>query len=274
MIKNFTFGCLLLTALPFIATAQFAQKKSINPDKTNQVDADWQNAAQAYIAAGEYHFKQASGKYFAANKKQRTGAVITSAGFTLTPLLTGEKDEKHSWSVDMQLIYIGKGKANMNMPSNDQPFSSTGKNNFTVRHSGFDIEYINTEEGLRQNFVINNKPAGDKALSVMMQLSGNLVPSVSNNELQLKDESGTTKLFYRDLKVWDANQQPLAANMQMGKNGQLQIIVDDSKAVYPVTIDPINQTPEWTDQCEWYITNIDWAACCGCCIWFFCCGPG
>ncbi|MEO8770511.1 MAG: T9SS type A sorting domain-containing protein [Ferruginibacter sp.] len=251
MIKNFILCCLLVTALPFMAAAQVNQLNQNNSTKASQVTDDWQKAAEAYIAADEYHFKQAAGNYYAANKKQRIGTVISPSGFILSPLrITDKPDKKNDWSVNMQLSYIGKGMFNVHNQSNDQAFSSTGKSDLTVRHSGFDIQYINTEEGLRQNFVINNKPAGDKLLSIDIQVSGNLTPVVNNNELQLKDAGGSTRLFYRDLKVWDASHTALAAGMKMNKHGKLEIIVDDSKAVYPITVDPINQTPDWTTSAD------------------------
>lgn len=248
MIKNFILFCLFLTGVPFIAAAQFNQQNNFHLNTTNQVNDDWQNAAEAYITADGYHFKQDGANCYAANKKQRTGAVIYPAGFAVTPLLVSDKTAQ--WSFNLQLSYIGKGMTNMYSKAAGQQFSPAGANNITVKHSSFDIQYINTEEGLRQNFVINKKPTGDQPLSVSLQVSGSLEAAVNNNELQLKDANGYTKLFYRDLKVWDANQQPLAANMKLKKNGQLDIIIDDSKAVYPVTVDPINQTPEWTTSAD------------------------
>lgn len=52
--------------------------------------------------------------------------------------------------------------------------------------NAYDVEYINDESGLRQNFIIKNKPAGNEALQVSMKVSGSLIPSVLyENVLQL-----------------------------------------------------------------------------------------
>ncbi|MDW8328155.1 MAG: integrin alpha, partial [Anaerolineales bacterium] len=50
---------------------------------------------------------------------------------------------------------------------------------------------------------------------------------------------------YSDLKVWDANQRRLVARFE-GKGDWIAIVVDDEGAVYPITIDPLSATPNWT----------------------------
>lgn len=59
------------------------------------------------------------------------------------------------------------------------------------------------------------------------------------------------QLVYDDLKVWDANGKTLSAHMELNNNGDiLSIVVDDKHAVYPVTVDPLNKTPEWTTSAD------------------------
>jgi len=58
--------------------------------------------------------------------------------------------------------------------------------------------------------------------------------------------NGKTILCYDALEVWDANRNPLNAHMEFIDKNILEIIVDDENAVYPVTIDPLNHTAEWS----------------------------
>jgi hypothetical protein len=74
--------------------------------------------------------------------------------------------------------------------------------------------------------------------------------SVINNGLQFKDKTGATKLFYTDLQVWDANHRVIKAAMELRDDNTLVIIVKDASAVYPLTIDPLNKTPEWTTSAD------------------------
>jgi VCBS repeat-containing protein len=59
------------------------------------------------------------------------------------------------------------------------------------------------------------------------------------------DNKNITRHFYRDLKVWDANHKILPATMKM-RDGRLVIDVNDKNAKYPITIDPLNKTADWT----------------------------
>ncbi len=251
MLRNLLFTCLISLVQPLLVSAQqFNQnvtagnRQSVQTVKKDFTE-DWLTQAQSFISASEYFFNPVAGenKYFAANKKQGTGSVISRNGFTISPVNTSE-EQKDNWRVAMQLKYIGKGAGNLVDLSNGCRYSANN-DKLTVTNNRFSVDYINREDGLRQNFIIDQKPGGNDNLQVKLQVTGDLKAVANNNAVQFKDASGITKLYYRDLKVWDANQQLLAANMEI-HNGELEIIVDDSKATYPITIDPINQTPEWT----------------------------
>lgn len=214
--------------------------------KTNFGD-DWQARAQSYINTSEYFFKHVAGtgNYYVANKKQRTGFIFNDAGFTISPIRFADNvDRNNDWSVRMQLEYAGKGGINMYNSSMAANHVDADDNSLIVRYNNICIEYLNNESGLRQNFIINKKPAGSERLCVKLNITGNLQAVSENNGVVFSDDMGTTRLYYRDLKVWDANHQVLNATMRTC-NGKLIISVDDSKAIYPVTIDPINQAPEW-----------------------------
>jgi hypothetical protein len=115
-------------------------------------------------------------------------------------------------------------------------------NQVQIRHDAFTEEFINNEDGVRQNFIIENAPEGTRQLQVKMAAKGLKVKQGSGNELlfysEAPDDKVRNELVYRDLKCWDANKQPLNATLAYADN-RIQISVDVASAAYPVTIDPI-----------------------------------
>ena len=59
----------------------------------------------------------------------------------------------------------------------------------------------------------------------------------SPREVALLDSTGQAVLRYGDLTAWDARGQRLASRLRVEGN-QVRLVVEDSRAVYPVTIDP------------------------------------
>jgi hypothetical protein len=111
-----------------------------------------------------------------------------------------------------------------------------------LRHKGFSEEFINTEAGIRQNFIINEAPKNTKNLQVRLNANGLKVKDRGRNQLAFydKDDQGKSGnlLTYDGLKCWDANEKPLNATLTY-QHGQILIDVNTSDATYPVTIDPI-----------------------------------
>jgi VCBS repeat-containing protein len=261
MYKRLLAACLLLMAMHMSASGQEINmarqsyepitltKPAINKNQDKSVSEDWLSRAQSYIEKSEYFFKQqqnGSDIFFASNRIQRTGFRINNAGFTASPVRYADKMKQEDiWSAGLQIQYIGKGSENIFDLSQSEYYSNINEENLSVQYNNFAIEYVNNKTGLRQNFIVNKKPGGEKNLEIIMVVTGNLSPFTMDNVLQFKNNKGITKLFYRDLKVWDANHHPLQATMKL-KDNKIAIIVNDANAIYPVTVDPLNQTPEWT----------------------------
>ncbi|MBK9226723.1 MAG: FG-GAP repeat protein [Ignavibacteria bacterium] len=105
--------------------------------------------------------------------------------------------------------------------------------------------------------------------------------------LMFKDEKGDLKLKYSSLKVWDANGVELRAffeetKLQPEVNGfppeargndkniiipnskflipnSFCIVVNDEDAVYPITIDPLSSTANWTAEINQASANFGWS---------------
>jgi FG-GAP-like repeat/FG-GAP repeat len=125
-------------------------------------------------------------------------------------------------------------------------------------HAGaFKVQYLNTPEGVRQNFIVNHAPDGIKRterISIHMALESGLraYVSVGGQELHFArrdEETGglKTELLYTSLKAWDARGKELTSFMETGREGkEISIQIAAGGAVYPITIDPLSTTASTT----------------------------
>jgi hypothetical protein len=125
-----------------------------------------------------------------------------------------------------------------------QPDASTDNKDdrLAINHKGFTEEFINNEDGVRQNFIVKHVPEGTKQLQVRLTAKGVKIHKGEGNELYflIQNTKGKSenRLVYSDLKCWDADNQPLTASLSHVKN-RIEINVNVENAAYPVTIDPI-----------------------------------
>jgi len=107
------------------------------------------------------------------------------------------------------------------------------------------VEYLNDESGTRQNFIAKNKQLANSEdkLILKLEIETGLFPSQQSfSSIIFKNSAGENRLYYKNLKVWDANNKPLEAFMKLSKTNEkyeLALVVDAKNAVYPVTIDPL-----------------------------------
>jgi len=226
--------------------------KAINGKKNaiSNVDQQWQSIAEQYIAETEYYFKKDGNApvFYAANRQQKLGFSITETGYKISPeAFLDKKSMANNWAQTLSLLSISKGAAKM-LPLKQYSYQYN-KGELNYKYNGFSVQYINNEKGLRQNFLINRKPEGTAHLELQLKYKGPLTPSVRDNGIAFGSDE-MTKLFYEDLRVWDAGKKPLHARFELRKNNVIAIIVEDSLAQYPITIDPLNKVPEWTGSAE------------------------
>ena len=97
------------------------------------------------------------------------------------------------------------------------------------------------KEGVEQGSTIPRRPAGNGE-NLMLRLRGGLVGADSQDGagILFRTADGASALHYRKLMVSDANGRRIAAQMR-ARDGMVRIAVDDRRAAYPLTIDPIAQ---------------------------------
>ncbi|MES1220233.1 MAG: integrin alpha, partial [Bacteroidota bacterium] len=233
------------------ALAVIQNKTAISDDFTDE----WYNNAINNIEQMEYNFYPLSrpDNFKAANIKNNISFIIEPSSYSVQ---NSFQSKQNSWKIKFDLKGIGRNNLSC-VPGNN--FSITNKSGqLAYRFNDVTIQYINNEEGLRQNFIVGKKPSGAGSLRVAMSVTGTLSATLNNNKLSFFESNDTSvKLVYSDLKVLDANHTSLPSHMQYDKlTHELNLIVDDSKAAYPVLIDPINQSPEWNTSVDGLLSSL------------------
>lgn len=114
--------------------------------------------------------------------------------------------------------------------------------------------YVNGPLGIEQGFTlakaplksgrVSSKPNGP--LTISLSRTGDLTASVDDGGRALTlSRNGIPSLHYSGLSAIDARGRKLHAWLELASN-QLQVRVDDSGAIYPLTIDPYVEAAELT----------------------------
>jgi hypothetical protein len=234
-------------------TQQISAQQTSSPDKASP---DWYQQALENIRALETAFypQATQGQYMVANSTNRLGFHITPHGYTVQPV--SNQAAPTPWKVHFRLLGIGRTEAQWK--TGHHYLTEINDRSLTYQYGHVNVEYINEEGGLRQNFIINKKDQGTDRLKVFIELESSLEATlVHSNKLVLHTPGhrNQVQMMYEDLKVWDAQHQPLAAAMQLQDN-VLMLVVDDRNAQYPITIDPVNKTPEWSSSANGLLSGL------------------
>ncbi len=176
----------------------------------------------------------------------------------------------------INLRFIGAGYDNAIHTAVGQPIITTAGNRLTYRHElstinesahrlhsmltasaihtrharwfadpvRFTIEewYVNKPEGIEHGFTLNEpfveRREGER-LRLEVEVEGDFFAQVfeEGKRIDFKSKDGRAKLSYAGLKAYDSLGRELAARMSVNET-VLSYEVDDSTAVYPLTIDP------------------------------------
>jgi hypothetical protein len=194
------------------------------------------------IANREYHisYDDQTHSFQSPNRKQNLRATYepgaltirkridsTDSGFTIKLLNEGV-------FADEKLIYAVAPESAI----------THSENKILIDHGHFSEEFINSEEGIRQNFIVEQAPEGVKSLEVKLAVSGATVRDMGQNELHFitgAEGDLSNKLVYNGLKCWDAEGKILDATLAYA-NDRIEIKVGVENASFPVTIDPLTNS--------------------------------
>ncbi|WP_218127087.1 integrin alpha [Catalinimonas alkaloidigena] len=235
----------LLALLAISISAAQAQQSAANTP--NQ--SDWYQQAQQQLDLRQYRMQAAKSPhtYASANPQHSLGFVYTPEGYTVQKYGVAGTD-RPAWQLHFGLQRIGRAGQGA-LPATYQR-SEAQTTALTYQFAHYRVEYTNSTQGMRQNFVVSQAPEGTGALEVTLSLSGDLTAQQRHARQVAFHTPGAAQdvqLVYDEIKVWDATQRLLPATMELRNEQELVLVVDDREAVYPVTVDPLNHAPDWTD---------------------------
>lgn len=134
----------------------------------------------------------------------------------------------------VELRGVGRGENLSNLALTDT--TSRGNRVELQRERGITEWYANGPGGLEHGLVLSERPTGTGELVVDLAVDG-LSPRLEGDRVVLHGPGGREVLSYRDLITTDATQTLVPSEFRVSGN-RVQIVVDDSRATYPLSIDP------------------------------------
>lgn len=211
----------------------------------------WQDQAFQHIEQLAYGFKPMGDGYLAANDKNGLHCSINSSGYRIAPQQT--RANNRSWYTQLCPESVGG-----NLHAIQKTISCRQEQNtLTYNYGAYDIIYENSPAGLRQNFLVRQKSEREDMLCVRIRINSSMKSRLENGRLLFSNQpkGKEISLAYDDLHVWDATGKHLPAYFLLSGD-VLSIITDDDEAQYPITVDPLNHSPEWTTTANGLLSSL------------------
>ena len=177
------------------------------------------------------------------NPEQGLSATLGGATYSVAAPSNGDVP---AWQLHLTLRGIGREDELAFLPE-AAAGSSTQDNKVVYPHGpAFAVDYENTPAGLRQNYTLYQRPSGPAGpVQVKLNLRTNLqVKAAANGQALSLRQAGREVARYAGLLAWDATGRILPTHMQLSVGGKsLALVVDDTRAIYPLVIDPLLDTP-------------------------------
>jgi len=227
---------LLAVVLHFVAGAVLSNAAAHAQDPDGHSGSEWTSIRAAYEDARHRVFEGREG-FEARAHRQQYSSRFDGRGVTITP-------DGGDWSFGLTLAAYGRGP---DVVPVDRPVETTREaRRLEYRWDERVTEwYVNGDDGLEHGFTVSERPIGadgGSGLRFDLCVLGDLAPVVdpSGLAIALFDARGEIAATYGGLFVTDAEGRELGARMSTIPGG-ISILVDDSEASYPLTIDPIIQ---------------------------------
>ena len=196
------------------------------------------NSLTEAVTAARYQVDSADTGATANNEANDLQMNFTDSGLQLK---STAKDK--NWISNWQLSSFGYG-TNQNAVAKGDLQSKGNRVELKRDEQNLTEWYENSPNGVEHGFTLAVRPKVElngEALRLVIKLDGDLTAQADDNEqaLTLKSNDDTKALRYEKLKVWDADGKDLTARMRTkGKGDEVWLEVEDTAAVYPITIDP------------------------------------
>jgi len=231
--------CITVAFIIFLFLGHNKAKGSLSGD----IDANWWAKAQKNIQESEYEIRwqEKSSEYQSPNRDQNLRFSYYPDGFKVRPRVKGDK-----WSVDIRLMKYGRKSNMLSYKGNN---ISVEKRKANVKGNGINIEFENGKKGMREDFVVERKGRGRGNLILEFDVSNhNVKMVVKENEINfvMSKSGGAEILRYSDMKITDNRDKILKGYFKSIDDNRFAVVVDDRDAEYPIRIDPLSSTQDWT----------------------------
>ncbi len=242
---------------PSVETSDTVERPTGVPD-------DWFTTVQQDIRRSEYHIirQNQSGligipaSYQAPNRSQNLRTYFTATGIRIIPRVFDGKTPPWAWGIRLS----GYGFDGNVQPIGAPTQTTVNQNRFEYQYttntqSPITEWYINDERGIEQGFTLNAPPPGNGSQIVLdLTINSSLIPCMSadGEAIEFATAGGVTVLRYSDLSAVDAAGRTLPAYLSVssGKKypdeSSIILTIDATNARYPVSVDPLTTTPDWT----------------------------
>ncbi len=173
----------------------------------------------------------------ARNPGQLWSTHFDERGFTTRP-------DSGDWAWGLELLRYGFD--GNERPVDDVPTSRAAGGRVTyARDEVLSEWYVNDARGLEHGYTLSRRPPADSeppALRFALRVRGDCAFALSGDrrDVTFSRTDGTAVLTYSGLLAFDADGRDLPAHFAR-RGDELQIVVDETGARYPVTIDPLAQ---------------------------------
>src|SRR5450432_452127 len=169
---------------------------------------------------------------------QRLNARVTPEGLWLASTVDGARGEP------FRVIACALGRKAVEVLPLSGHIAVAGQVAQFIR-LGLMEEYSVSMDGVRQDFVIEQRPVGRGPARLELQVDGAKVEAMAE-AVRLTLEDGGRRLVYNRLTARDALGRELKARMEVLSASRLAIVLEDTAAEYPVRIDPTFSDANWS----------------------------
>ncbi|MBR9921604.1 MAG: HYR domain-containing protein [Bacteroidetes bacterium] len=223
----------------------FLTRQEEAPKTGDEISDNWLSETQQRISADEYSIQPdegegPTGNFVSPNRANDMRFTYSPKGFEAKPR------RYEDWQMAFEIESVRVNDETLTLQASPE-IRMDGAVLRQKHESGVEVEYQNTASGMRQNFIIEEGPSGDAAFRVDLLVETDLkaINAKYNGVTFGRKGSEEPVYFYKDLKVFDADNRLLASHMEIrpgdseGKY-QVSLLASGSDLAYPVTIDPLN----------------------------------
>ena len=204
-------------------------------------DAD-RDVLGALIDARRRAVAVAGAAFVAHHPLQQWTTRFDGGGFSIEPDAVGQEAAGPAWSFGLELTGLGRGATQLERSASPEARIADERLTYAWG-AGLEEWFVNGPSGLEHGFTLQVRPAGaSPELTVELTVRGGLTPRVLGGarDVEFVDDRARAVVTYTGLLAFDADGAHVPARFE-GSPSALHIVVDDSRARYPLTIDPVVQ---------------------------------